>query len=381
MRIFFYTISILFFITYNLCASILYENNFDDKPDWQSPNHQIAGLVTTHNEASLIGFTSYRVGRDDFGERLFVIDSVVAYGGLGKCLKVNYETLTGSWTGGGLDIHFADPNIGGIPEGYDELWIEWEWKFANGWQWGSHNYLKIFRAYSAVDYEQHWNNNWSLSSASNPAPGKTGYLIDDFIGPLVNYGPAYRPDTAYQTHSYQDYNCSWSDYFADSEWHNIMFHIKMNDVGDSNIVDEFYIDDTLRGQLGVPVILRTDSERKFNCLILFDNFYSDLADTIEQICYVDNIIIRIEETGIKKRKTNIFPNPCKVYMGQRYITFNNLVSNDIIKVFDISGKIIHNSGNIANNKYRWSVYNVSSGIYFYKVGVSSKASGKIVIIR
>ena len=81
MRIFFYTISMLLFITINLYASIIYENNFDDKPDWQSPKHQITGLVTTYNEASLIGFISYRVGRDGFGESLFVVDSVVAYGG------------------------------------------------------------------------------------------------------------------------------------------------------------------------------------------------------------------------------------------------------------------------------------------------------------
>ncbi|RKX72050.1 hypothetical protein DRP43_01680, partial [candidate division TA06 bacterium] len=47
----------------------------------------------------------------------------------------------------------------------------------------------------------------------------------------------------------------------------------------------------------------------------------------------------------------------------------------------ISGKLVHNSGNIANNNYRWSVGNISSGIYFYKVIGHQKTSGKIVIIR
>jgi len=86
-------------------------------------------------------------------------------------------------------------------------------------------------------------------------------------------------------------------------------------------------------------------------------------------------------SGIVNNNIKVYPNPCKVYMGHNSITFNNLSSNDAIKIFDISGKLIHNSGNIANNKYRWSVNNVSSGIYFYKVGVSNKVIGKIVIIE
>ncbi|HFD04843.1 MAG TPA: T9SS type A sorting domain-containing protein, partial [Firmicutes bacterium] len=82
-----------------------------------------------------------------------------------------------------------------------------------------------------------------------------------------------------------------------------------------------------------------------------------------------------------KNMVNAFPNPCRVYMGQRFITFNNLSSNDIIRIYNISGKLVHNSGNIINNNYRWSVGNTSSGVYFYKITGSSKASGKIVIIR
>ncbi|RKX64584.1 hypothetical protein DRP44_08070, partial [candidate division TA06 bacterium] len=67
--------------------------------------------------------------------------------------------------------------------------------------------------------------------------------------------------------------------------------------------------------------------------------------------------------------------------GQRFITFNNLSSNDIIRIYNISGKLVHNSGNIINNNYRWSVGNTSSGVYFYKITGSSKASGKMLIIK
>jgi len=105
----------------------------------------------------------------------------------------------------------------------------------------------------------------------------------------------------------------------------------------------------------------------------------DISDGSSVVSKIDYYISDI--SGIANDNIIIYPNPCKVYMGQRYITFNNLVSNDIIKIYDISGKIAHNSGNISNNAYKWSVGNVSSGIYFYKIEGSNKASGKIVIIR
>jgi len=85
--------------------------------------------------------------------------------------------------------------------------------------------------------------------------------------------------------------------------------------------------------------------------------------------------------GIVNKSVYIYPNPCRVYTGQRFITFNNLSSNDIIRIYNISGKLVHNSGNIINNNYRWSVGNTSSGVYFYKIAGSSKASGKMLIIK
>ena len=89
----------------------------------------------------------------------------------------------------------------------------------------------------------------------------------------------------------------------------------------------------------------------------------------------------MQEGVAEKYGSYIYPNPCRVYMGHNSITFNNLVSNDAIKIFDISGKLVHNSGNISNNAYKWNVGDISSGIYFYKITGSNKASGKIEIIR
>jgi len=77
----------------------------------------------------------------------------------------------------------------------------------------------------------------------------------------------------------------------------------------------------------------------------------------------------------------VYPNPCRVYMGEKIITFDNLNSGDLINVYDISGKPIYKTNNITSNTYRWDIGNISSGIYFYKITGSNKAKGKIVIIR
>jgi len=123
-------------------AKILYENNFDDLPDWSSPSLQnISGLSTTHAEAGTIGFTSYRA-TDTLGDPLFAINSSNARGSSGKGLSVNVE-VRGNWAGGGLDLHFADPEKAGgkmksdvNPAGYEELYVSFWQKFQPGWSWG-----------------------------------------------------------------------------------------------------------------------------------------------------------------------------------------------------------------------------------------------------
>jgi hypothetical protein len=105
------------------------------------------------------------------------------------------------------------------------------------------------------------------------------------------------------------------------------------------------------------------------------------SDTV----WFDDIILATEYVGpiqaVEENVVKVYPNPCKEYMGHNSITFNNLSSNDIIKIYNITGKLVHNSGNLTNNSYRWNVGNISSGIYYYKVEGNNKAKGKIVIIR
>ncbi|MCK4234853.1 T9SS type A sorting domain-containing protein [candidate division WOR-3 bacterium] len=81
---------------------------------------------------------------------------------------------------------------------------------------------------------------------------------------------------------------------------------------------------------------------------------------------------------------DVYPNPCKVFMGYNFVTFNNISPDCIIKMYDVTGRLVNNSGQISSMVYRWNVSNISSGLYFYIVqssGDEKVASGKIVVIK
>jgi len=82
---------------------------------------------------------------------------------------------------------------------------------------------------------------------------------------------------------------------------------------------------------------------------------------------------------------NVYPNPCRVYQGENTITFfGDLSIGDNIKVFDMSGKLVHNSGELSEATYQWGVSEITSGVYFFVVKSSdgeTKTSGKIAVIR
>ena len=131
------------------------------------------------------------------------------------------------------------------------------------------------------------------------------------------------------------------------------------------------------------------SNRSFSNQDTFDTgyiYFPNLNDSLRRIDLVKTInytIYASPDIGINEGDIDIkvYPNPCRVDSGQNYITFINISSGDKIELFNVLGKCIFNSGILTNNTFRWDVKNVSSGIYFYKITGSNKATGKIVIIR
>ncbi len=82
---------------------------------------------------------------------------------------------------------------------------------------------------------------------------------------------------------------------------------------------------------------------------------------------------------------NVYPNPCRVYQGEDIIYFiGDFNSGDNIKVFDISGRLLHDSGNLPETTYQWNVGDITSGVYFFIIlsnDDGNKATGKIAILK
>jgi len=142
-------------------------------------------------------------------------------------------------------------------------------------------------------------------------------------------------------------------------------------------------DDCSHLELQIPVIWSLNS-----ITIIINQGTYNIGDTAYLFVIDDDNNISngypviFSSTGVNEgNKMNIYPNPCRIYLGQNFITFCNILSGDKIKIFDISGKLIHISGNTANDIYKWNVVNMSSGIYFYKIEGDHNINGKVVIIR
>lgn len=80
----------------------------------------------------------------------------------------------------------------------------------------------------------------------------------------------------------------------------------------------------------------------------------------------------------------VCPNPCRVFMGYNLVTFGDLNPGCVIEIYDMSGRMVHHSGDLSETAYHWDVNEVSAGVYFYIIGYleeSVKSKGKLVIIR
>jgi len=293
----------IFLVCKPAAATVLYENSFDDKPDWVSPS-QASGLATTHSTAKILGFSGYRA-TNNIGEALFYIDSNGARGSSGKGLTIWRETVTeNSWRGGSLDINIQDPDIvwknTPNPNGYDELYIAFWCKWSAGWNWGSSFYLeKTFRVYTNDSYQAHYNNNASLSSSEVPGTTtqKEAYLIMDRYDP--NRKDMYYTCRVQTGNDVQvaDTDFSWNTWVGDGNWHHIEFHVKLNDAGASNLIAECYIDGIKRSELPSPVMLRNGTDRLITSVILFDNIQCRTTSVFEQAQFVDDIVISTTRIG------------------------------------------------------------------------------------
>ena len=81
-------------------------------------------------------------------------------------------------------------------------------------------------------------------------------------------------------------------------------------------------------------------------------------------------------------ETSIPPdNPYYTCIGLDYVTFNNLRPGNKIEIYDMTGRLVHRSGQIPEDSYIWHLHNISTGIYLYRIDGISTIRGKLLLIR
>ena len=322
----------VFVVTGNVKAEIIFEDNFDNSPDWQSQQtvnksqpggYDIswgmtrADICTTHCPPQ--GWTSYRTASslwtDNRGKDTFILSSEGARGASGKGITYNVEVSGdyGTWTGGSLDIWLGET-------GYKELYIRFYLKYGQNWKWtneqnSEHCQQKLIRISTFND------NVWI--SSSSPQQYQSVGLNRPVFYPDWYYNKSFPPDAIltvlsmsapdYSEESKDEYpDVTWP---TDGEWHCYEFHVKMNSVaGVADGIWEVYIDGILKKRRTNVMWKKVGSntDHDWNWLMFLDNITNGSAPKdshTEMQIYMDDVVVSTEYIGLADQTKFIILSP------------------------------------------------------------------------
>ena len=301
-------------------AKILFQDNFDNSPDWQShqtvnksvypDGYDISWGQSRADKCTTLcppqGWTSYRAASshwtDDRRKDTYILSTEGARGGSGKGITYNVEVsgYFGTWSGGSLDIWLGEA-------GYKELYVRYYIKFGSSWKWTnstqtSHLMQKLIRISTFND------NIWETDV--NPQQyGSQGLNWPVWLAE-VYYNKSYPPaQLSSQVRQAPDYNIldTVNDSNAliptDGQWHSYEFHVKMNSAPDvADGIWGFYIDGVLKSEKNDIVWKKTGSDltHDWNWLMLLDNVTTALApleDHVEMPLYMDDVVVSTSYIG------------------------------------------------------------------------------------
>ncbi len=332
-------------------SEVLWEQNWNSVPDFQSAYGSISGIQTTREQANVWNCSSYRTGgRSPVG--MIEVTSSEDRNGSGK--SVGYKLVgTAAFMGGSIDLIFDDPNVAWKngashkSDGYDELYygvalktpvdIDWTtggsfimWKPARFFAYNPNSPVpprvgKTEPVYTTppsyanllAGNENPSSHYFYESSGVNKCDNyKHTYFIPSFSSPYMYWYPRYNTDNA----ATGDDGCSTqyplgvsdsrSDTYLpsvlnDNKWHWIEYHVKLNDIGSANGVCELFVDGTKISPAASGFEMRSTPNSKFMVINLFDN-YSKGNTSGTQTIYLDDMVVsttyigedyRIEDTA------------------------------------------------------------------------------------
>lgn len=154
------------------------------------------------------------------------------------------------------------------------------------------------------------------------------------------------------------------------DWICIEHHVKLNDPGEKNGVQEFWINGNLEARLINLDFVGTYSAYAINA-IFFENYWNS-GSVKTQERYFDNIVVSTERIGCldltssteiqHQYDINVFPNPASGYVN--FYCTNQPVQN--VKVLDMAGNVLIELKNY-EEKGSVDVSHLNKGVFLLKI--------------
>lgn len=324
------TALIVFILSSPATAAVIFEDNFNTSPDWQSnqtisksmPTGVDIGWPSTYfktcgtNRCPPQGWTSYRAASsqwtDDRRRDTYILNSAGARGGSGKGITFNIESRGeyGLWAGGSLDLWLGK-------QGYNELYARMYIKYSDEWTWSDgahHGQQKLIRISTYnEDIETTTHNPQEFGSGSVNWPVWYPDWYYNYVYKFSYFMSSTRTAPTYITDGDTNYtSVKWP---TDAAWHCYEYHVKMNSA--LNVADgiwELYID-------GVKVSSRNNvnwkqtgaSDTGWNWLMVLDNVTVapyPASQNKEMSIFMDDIVVSTSYIGTDYTITDKIPtNP------------------------------------------------------------------------
>ena len=340
-------------------AKILWQQNFNSSPVWQSVPGKTSGMKYTHNDAiSMWNASSYRAMSQIM---MLEVSPLADRQGSGKGL-IYYFNSVNAWQAASIDLDFSDPDVQWATpidrSGYQELWLtEWYktpekqiwydpergeevpvgfelWKGCRFWAYDENEFITKYNTRHSTNFSLDANGHWGTILDSNAVLSshyldsgtfyKKPFFIPCWYGQTLYFSPAWLKETDadagtsgfpsaqnrndYSTHLIEGKKW-WGEphdpipgILGDLQWHKIEYHVKLNDLGQANSIEEVYVD-------GSPTPLTVNgnnlemriTDRKIHQVILFDNYGKMYGG--KQPLYIDDITLsthRLSSEGSRK---------------------------------------------------------------------------------
>ncbi len=88
-----------------------------------------------------------------------------------------------------------------------------------------------------------------------------------------------------------------------------------------------------------------------------------------------------QSTGIAERFGSSTTHTLNVYRDGDYIVFSSLEAGSRIELFDITGRLLHSSGETGGDEYRWNTNSVPNGIYLFLLNAGEAMNGRFIVMR